>query len=398
MLKDLTLPEDRRYESKTSNEPLEFYLNCLCNSQKWDLLLGYFSSSAINILSLGFASFIYNGGSMRLIINDVLSLQDKTLLENSEDDTLNMPFDLHNLTKLKETLSQYDKHFFECLAWLIKNNRIQIKIIAPKENEGIAHYKSGQFFDDSGSLYFHGSCNMTAYGLLKNLEEINITAEWDNDLSRKQTQKYAERFNSIFAGKADNVRYLEVEQIKTAIRDKFASKDIDELLIQEKELLIMKEAKFQSNSKLQKIIQKVSSELDKKATELKFPYPTGPREYQQIAFNNWKNNNQKGLFAMATGTGKTITSLNCLLEIYKRSGYYKAIILVPTITLLNQWEKECQKFNFNNIVKVYSKNSKWRADIDNLLLQEKSMAKRIKHPILSYLLTPHLQKRMSSIF
>lgn len=197
-------------------------------------------------------------------------------------------------------------------------------------------------------------------------------------MSRKQTQKYAERFNSIFAGKADNVRYLEVEQIKTAIRDKFASKDIDELLIQEKELLIMKEAKFQSNSKLQKIIQKVSSELDKKATELKFPYPTGPREYQQIAFNNWKNNNQKGLFAMATGTGKTITSLNCLLEIYKRSGYYKAIILIPTITLLNQWEKECQKFNFNNIVKVYSKNSKWRADIDNLLLQEKINGKEDK--------------------
>ena len=53
------------------------------------------------------------------------------------------------------------------------------------------------------------------------------------------------------------------------------------------------------------------------------------------SFDNWKNNGQKGLFAMATGTGKTITSLNCLLEIYKRKGYYKAIILVPTITLVN---------------------------------------------------------------
>lgn len=42
---------------------------------------------------------------------------------------------------------------------------------------------------------------------------------------------------------------------------------------------------------------------------------------------------------MATGTGKTITSLNCLLEIYKRNGYYKAIILVPTITLVEQWKK-----------------------------------------------------------
>ena len=50
---------------------------------------------------------------------------------------------------------------------------------------------------------------------------------------------------------------------------------------------------------------------------------------------------------MATGTGKTITSLNCLLEVYKKTGYYKALILVPTITLVNQWENECKKFNFN---------------------------------------------------
>ncbi len=33
----------------------------------------------------------------------------------------------------------------------------------------------------------------------------------------------------------------------------------------------------------------------------------------------------KGMFAMATGTGKTITSLNCLLKIYKKTGYYQCI-------------------------------------------------------------------------
>ena len=72
-----------------------------------------------------------------------------------------------------------------------------------------------------------------------------------------------------------------------------------------------------------------------------FPYPSGPRDYQKTAFENWKNNGQKGLFAMATGTGKTITSLNCLLEIYKgKAGCYKAIILVPTTVLVEQWEKK----------------------------------------------------------
>jgi superfamily II DNA or RNA helicase len=70
-------------------------------------------------------------------------------------------------------------------------------------------------------------------------------------------------------------------------------------------------------------------------------------------------------------TGKTITSLNCLYEIYDRKGYYKAIILVPTVTLVNQWEEECRKFRFNNIVKVFSKNPFWQDEIDRICFNEK---------------------------
>lgn len=73
---------------------------------------------------------------------------------------------------------------------------------------------------------------------------------------------------------------------------------------------------------------------------------------------------------MATGTGKTITSLNCLLEIYKRYKYYKAIILVPTQTLVEQWIDECKKFDFSKIYTVYSKNPNWRDEIELLHLKE----------------------------
>ena len=73
---------------------------------------------------------------------------------------------------------------------------------------------------------------------------------------------------------------------------------------------------------------------------------------------------------MATGTGKTLTSLNCLLQIYKQFGYYKAIILVPTVTLVEQWEKECRKFDFQHIVKVCSRNKDWKGEIDRLTMKE----------------------------
>lgn len=109
-----------------------------------------------------------------------------------------------------------------------------------------------------------------------------------------------------------------------------------------------------------------------KSHEPHFPYPSGPRDYQVQAFEKWKDNKQKGLFAMATGTGKTITSLNCLLEIYKKLGYYKALILVPTITLVEQWEKECEKFNFGNVIKVCSKYGGWQTSLANIRMLELS--------------------------
>ena len=127
-----------------------------------------------------------------------------------------------------------------------------------------------------------------------------------------------------------------------------------------------------AKEKVQKAISKYRTVpvVEVKTDGPHFPYPTGPREYQITAFQNWKANGQKGLFAMATGTGKTITSLNCLYEIYKHSGYYKALILVPTVTLVDQWETECKKFGFNNIIKVCSRNKSWKNDIDRLKATE----------------------------
>ena len=74
MLSEVSWSEGRSYRTGSKTEPIQFYLDGLCNSNKFDLLLGYFSSAAINVLSLGFANFLYKEGIVRLIINNVLSL------------------------------------------------------------------------------------------------------------------------------------------------------------------------------------------------------------------------------------------------------------------------------------------------------------------------------------
>ena len=54
MLKDCDWSIDRDYKTGSENEPLQFYLEGLANSNEFNLLLGYFSSAAINLLSVGF--------------------------------------------------------------------------------------------------------------------------------------------------------------------------------------------------------------------------------------------------------------------------------------------------------------------------------------------------------
>jgi superfamily II DNA or RNA helicase len=383
MLRDVEWSLDRDYKTGSENEPLQFYLDGLANSNEFSLLLGYFSSSAINLLSVGFATFISKGGKMRMVINHLLSAKDKEAITRVEDnpDEIRV-FDLSDVVSLGRVLDEYDTHFFECLAFLISEKRIEIKVIKPKNGKGIAHYKSGVFSDGEDAVGYQASCNFTYFGLSENIEQLEAFLSWENGRSNKLIKKQLKLIESYFNEKDEDVEYISVSEIEVVLKDKFGKKDINELLVQEEQLLKKKQG-LMLNPRLHKTITNLYNEIENNRNIPKFPYPEGPREYQKIAFNNWKNNNQQGLFAMATGTGKTITALNCLLEIYKKTGYYKALILVPTITLVNQWQKECEKFKFNSIIKVCS-TSDWKNDLSAILTREKLLpTEQISYVVIS---------------
>ncbi len=322
----------------------------------FNLLLGYFSSSAINLLSVGFATFISKGGKMKMVINHLLSSKDKETIEKANQESINKVFDLTDVVSLGRVLDEYDTHFFECLAYLIAEKRIEIKVIKPKIGKGIAHYKSGVFSDGQDAVGYKASCNFTLYGLSENLEELEAFLSWENGRSNKLIKKQLKLIDDYFTEKDEDVEYVSVNEIEVVLKDKFGKKDINELLVQEEHLLKKKQS-LVSNPKLKKTIAKLFSDIETIRRTPRFPYAEGPREYQVNAYNSWVANNYKGMFAMATGTGKTITSLNCLLNEYKKTGIYRAIITVPTTALVEQWKKECAKFNFKNIITVSSKEN-----------------------------------------
>lgn len=375
------MPITGRYYTNSDWQPLLFFSDCLFNSSSFDLSLGYFSSSAIRVLSCGFASFIYNGGIMRMTINNILMPKDKAAIQAAHSrGFLDDVIDIDNLVCLKESLSDNSKHFFNCLSWLIANERINIVITKPKYGNGISHTKAGVFYDKSDNrIAFDGSCNFTQTALIDNIESINTFCSWHKDMAPR-IDAYQEDFENTFNKKDDNFEYISsIDDIKDAIITSFPTKDLEELINDEQKLLSTNSfgGNYTTKYKIQEVFENAERVLNeqlieykKKQQEPRFPY-SEPREYQKRAYNLWIKNRERGLFAMATGTGKTITSLNCLLNIYKQFKYYKAIILVPTISLVEQWERECEKFNFNNIIKIYSNNKSWKNQLSDIILQEK---------------------------
>ena len=140
--RDVNFPPTFKYSSDSDHIPLEFYEETFPIAKKIDLLLGYFSSNAIKVLSKSFAEFVINGGEMRIITNHVYSLKDKeNLIDrtpiNDEDKVIDI---FKNLEDLEFELSDYGQHFFDCLKYLQKEGRLTIQPVK-FNNVDLAHCK-----------------------------------------------------------------------------------------------------------------------------------------------------------------------------------------------------------------------------------------------------------------
>lgn len=89
------------------------------------------------------------------------------------------------------------------------------------------------------------------------------------------------------------------------------------------------------------------------------------RDYQIKAINSFKENNWRGILEMATGTGKTITSLIVANEFKEYNKKIFLIILVPFTHLVDQWEENCEVLGFKSLLKCYGLKSSWKYKLEN---------------------------------
>lgn len=345
MLRDTTFKHNY---SSGYDEPKEFFTEALIESKSFDLGLGFFSSSGIRSLSYGFALFIANGGKMRVVINNVLSSSDKIAIENGQQKVIeNFEAKLiHSVTRLAETLSREDEQFFKCFSYLISIDRIEF-VATISTKGGLAHDKYGIFTDLKGDkVAFIGSANFSKTALELNSETITVFSSWD-DL--KRVSEYQDLFNESWKNDTPHLIHIPIEKVKTYIAEKFSIEPLNELI--EYGIDLREYSNLDRTSKL--LSSQLLEKLEKKEQEPRFPFPE-ERDIQKDAYKAWIENDRKGLFAMATGSGKTVTALNCVLKRYTEDGCYKVIIAAPTQALALQWEQEVKAFNFQNIVSTHT--------------------------------------------
>ena len=366
--RDINFPITSQYSSDSEHIPLEFYEDAIPKAKTMDMVLGYFSTNAIKTLCLGFSEFIYLGGSLRIVTNHQLTEEDKLNLLSepglkNENQVINI---FQDLRWLKEELGPFGQHFFDCLKYLMKLNRLVILPVMHKPN-AMAHYKKIILFDGENYLYVSGSANFTSAGIIKNGESFIVDKSWGGETEKYRIEQERKNFDLIFEKKHQSYDYLNPEDIKGIILN--VGNDLTELELLEKTNGMIDN--FNHNERVRKVIDKRRIDFQRRLDEIndlpKFPYKEGPRDYQIEAYHNWVANNYQGLFAMATGTGKTLTSLNCVLQQYKIHNYYKFLVLVPSISLADQWKGEVEeKFRFRSTIICSSKINNWQQDLKKL--------------------------------
>ena len=370
--RDLTFSEHREYESSGDNTPLEFYLETFPIAKEIDIFLGYYNSYIFKTLSHVMASFIYNGGSMRIITNEFLSQKDKkNLIENPLNfDSKNIEY---RIKRKKLDLDPESSHFYDCLKYLMSKGRLKIQPVKFKKwhPDGLEHKKQLILYDGHDYISTNGSINLTLSALIKNDESFTLDLPWEYEkITNGRINKRRSFFNSILNKTNSDFQYLSASEIISDIDEFSDEKELAQIISESLKL----KTSFKIPKEILKLINNSKIKLNEQINdnneptfrvgdppEIKEPYP-----YQKQAYKNWVKNNYIGLFEMATGTGKTLTSILCLINEYQISKIQRNIFVVPGKDLVRQWSDELNKCNFYFPFMYYSENRKLHEEINSI--------------------------------
>ena len=370
-LRELSLQYE--YRSDGANLVKDFYTPCLRNATRYCRAVAYFTSNGLALNVKGLSTFIRHGGQMNLVTGPKLMSDDIEAIRRGYD------------AKEKNIDSSLDCDFEKIshdrlmlLTWLIAHGHLDIKIACPSDSRttyphAIYHEKTGVFLDsNNNAVVFSGSSNETVGGLLSNFESIDVHCSWDD--TQERVQQKVDNFKRLWNNNTDK---LEVIDFLTAVAE--------DVLIHQ---TVYKTGQVETTDKLEIIEQTVPY----------LPKDIVLRKYQSEAIDAWFENGCRGLWEMATGTGKTITALSALAKLREEKEHLFVVVACPYQHLVDQWYEEAIRFGFEPIL-AYKNSATWVNRLNTALVRYNYGVRNIVCTITTQttFITETMQKLLSKL-
>ncbi len=329
------------YDTSEHSIVTDLFLPLLKESVLYQRGVGFFTSGWLQMNLQGIKKLIERKGKAQIITSPHLSEADLAAIRRGElakedqllYETLLQEVDVMEEGGARETLT--------LLSWLIADGLLEMKFAIPKNNIGDFHDKFAVFTDEAGDhVAIHGSYNDSIHANY-NGESFSVYCSWVEGQA-PYVEKHKERFAKLFH---EQNEFFRIYKLPELIRDKLVRIT-------------------QYTERPYDIAKTAAVPLAEEPLKIRLPSDKSLYVYQKHAIEEWKRNGHQGLFCMATGTGKTITSLAASADVYRDRRKLGLIVSVPFKHLVEQWKEEVQTFGYDPIL---STDRNWLLQVNSII-------------------------------
>ena len=369
----------QEYRSPQDNIIKDFYIPVLENAVSYRRSVGFFSSSALIEISKGICELAKKGGKIELVASPYLSAEDEIAIRKGYENRAKI---IENalLRGLKtEPENFFEKERLNLLANLVESGVLNIKIAFTENGSsvGMYHEKLGLVEDSGGNkIAFSGSMNESENAFTKNYETVDVFCSWKSTDEKARVVQKETAFAAIWGNFDEKLKVLHFPSIDKAILEKY-KRGIADFELDKKEFSkdrnIMYKIRHGDKTVIPDMVAVAEADSVDAVFEDKlffdFKGKKSPRPHQKKAIENFESNNFQTLLAMATGTGKTLTSLFCANELSKEIELTSVLIIVPLKDLVDQWQKDIEECFSGEIISIRS-GLDWKGKLSDLRLMK----------------------------
>ena len=343
------------YRSLIDNVVQDFYIPLLREAVTYKRAVGFFSSTALVEISKGIAEMASEGGRIQLVASPYLSDEDIEAIKLGYENR-DVIIEKALLEQIKEEPSDYySMERLNLLASLIADGIMDIQIAYTEDKNGLGmyHEKMGIIEDSLGDkIAFSGSNNESMTAMSINYETMDVFRSWGDPSEIERVRLKENAFYSIWNDTEPNIKVVKFPNVTYEFIERYRRKapnfDIDDLQFRKRMLLYSS------------LID--SANYDGAPFGARIPNDIELRPYQKDAITAWVGENYRGIFDMATGTGKTLTGLGAIAKLSEDLEDVLAVIIVcPYQHLVDQWVEDIVRFNIKPIIGYSSSPQKdWK--------------------------------------